>query len=240
MPLRAWFDELHRNLHLGVLGRHYSELAASWLWVISLGGLALWYLHRRDTGKLHRIGLPDRGKKDRRRTLSWHGAVGVWTVVALLGLSVTGITWSRYGGETVNLLQDRLNTAAPSLDTTLAHADGGHGAGHHGTRFGGGDETLHGADTVLRTAIDAGLRGPMWMTPPAEPGQGWEVAENKRDWLTRHDAISVDPATGAITERVDFSEWPFLAKLTDWPSTRTWASCSGSPIRSCWRSPRSG
>ena len=42
------------------------------------------------------------------------------------------------------------------------------------------------------------------------------VAENKRDWPTRHDAISVNPDTGAITDRVNFADWPFLAKLTDW------------------------
>ncbi|ULE35218.1 PepSY-associated TM helix domain-containing protein [Mycobacterium sp. IDR2000157661] len=220
MPLRAWFDELHRNLHLGAAGRHYSELAASWLWVVALAGLPLWYLHRRDRRKLRRIALPDRAKRGRRRTLSWHGAVGVWTVVALLGLSVTGITWSRYGGDTVNMLQERLNTAAPSVNTTLAqgavdqpvrgHVHGG------STGNGGADVSLTGVDTALRTAVDAGLRGPMWMTPPAEPGRAWEVAENKRDWPTRRDAISVDPDTGAITHRVDFAEWPSLAKLTDW------------------------
>ena len=27
MPVRAWFDELHRNLHLGALGRNYVERA---------------------------------------------------------------------------------------------------------------------------------------------------------------------------------------------------------------------
>ncbi|HEX2214619.1 MAG TPA: PepSY-associated TM helix domain-containing protein, partial [Mycobacterium sp.] len=219
MPVRAWFDELHRNLHLGVVGRNYSELAASWLWVISLAGLALWYLHRRDTKKLRRIAVPDRDKKDRRRTLSWHGAVGVWIVVALLGLSVTGITWSRYGGETVNLLQQRLDTAAPTVDTALLPNGGDTGGGHHhhgGAGDSGAQASLHGADTALRTALDAGLSGPMWMTPPPATGQGWEVAENKRDWPTRHDAISVDPDTGAITDRVDFAQWPFMAKLTDW------------------------
>lgn len=208
MPLRAWFDELHRNLHLGAIGRNYSELAASWLWVISLAGLALWYLHRRDTGKLRRLAIPDRDAKRRRRTTSWHGAVGVWIVVALLGLSVTGITWSRYGGASVNLIQEKLDTTAPSVDTSVAPAaapDAGHG-----------DALLAGADVALRAADRAGLRGPMWMYPPADPGQGWQVAENKRDWPTRYDAISVDPHTGAVTDRVDFADWPVLAALTDW------------------------
>jgi len=218
MPLRAWFDELHRTLHLGSIGRNYSELAASWLWVTALAGLVLWIYHRKDTGKLRRLAVPDRAKKGRRRTLSWHGAVGVWIVVLLLGLSVTGITWSRYGGQSVNTIQEHLNTTAPAVDTTLADAGVPTGAHHRVAEVGpvGGDAALRGADTALQTAQQAGLSGPMWLYPPAELGQGWEVAENKRDWPTRHDTISVNPDTGAITDRVNFRDWPFLAKLTDW------------------------
>ena len=59
MPLRAWFDELHRTLHLGSIGRNYSELAASWLWVTALAGLVLWIYHRKDAGKLRRLAVPD-------------------------------------------------------------------------------------------------------------------------------------------------------------------------------------
>ncbi|WP_432572616.1 PepSY-associated TM helix domain-containing protein [Kineococcus sp. SYSU DK005] len=42
LPLRTWVDQLHRNLHLGEPGRLYSELAASWLWVLALSGVGLW------------------------------------------------------------------------------------------------------------------------------------------------------------------------------------------------------
>lgn len=219
LPLRAWFDELHRNLHLDAVGRNYSELAASWLWVIALAGLALWYFHRRDTKKLRRLAVPDRDKTDRRRTLSWHGAVGVWIIVALLGLSVTGITWSRYGGETVNLLQERLNTTAPSVDTTLTQSSqaGTAGAHHHGGPAAtGGEASLHGVDAALDAALAAGLSSPMWMYPPGGHGQGWQVEEYKRDWPTRYDAVAVDPDSGAVTDRVDHADWPFLAKLTRW------------------------
>lgn len=47
LPLRTWISELHRHLHLGEPGRIYSELAASWLWVVALGGLLLWVTRRR-------------------------------------------------------------------------------------------------------------------------------------------------------------------------------------------------
>ncbi len=60
LPLRAWFDELHRNLPLGAIGRNYSELAASWLWITALAGLWLWIAHRRQTSKLRRVASPDR------------------------------------------------------------------------------------------------------------------------------------------------------------------------------------
>jgi uncharacterized iron-regulated membrane protein len=219
MPLRAWFDELHRTLHLDAIGRNYSELAASWLWVISLAGLVLWIQHRKGTNKLRRLAVPDRATKDRRRTVSWHGAVGVWIVLALLGLSVTGITWSRYGGESVNLIQQHLDMTAPSIDTALVARDPAAAAGHHHGEMAGatiGENAVAGADTALASAEQAGLSGPIWMYPPAEVGHGWQVAENKRDWPTRYDAISVDPNTGAITDRVNFADWPFLAKLTNW------------------------
>ncbi|OBG52580.1 PepSY-associated TM helix domain-containing protein [Mycolicibacterium fortuitum] len=218
MPLRAWFDELHRNLHLGAFGRNYSELAASWMWVIALAGLALWIMRRRENRVMRDLVLPDREASGRRRTLSWHGAVGVWIVAVLLALSVSGITWSRYGGETVNGIQARLNTTAPSVDTSLSGAAAAQAA-HHG-HHGGGQSELRGIDTVLRAAEQAGLRGPMWMYPPAGTGQAadqaWKVAERKRDWPTRADAIAVDPDTGQVTDRVNFAQWPLLAKLTDW------------------------
>ncbi|MDH6195457.1 putative iron-regulated membrane protein [Mycobacterium frederiksbergense] len=223
MPVRAWFDELHRNLHLGAIGRNYSELAASWMWVIVLAGLALWIMQRRDSGaggKLQSLVRPDRSASGRRRTLSWHGAVGVWIATVLLALSVTGITWSRYAGETVNAIQEKLNTTAPSVDTALSVAAAAPSSqhGHHGGQSDllGTDTDLSGADTVLQTAEQAGLRGPMWMSPPAEPGQAWKVAERKRDWPTRFDAIAVDPESGAVTDRVNFAQWPVLAKLTNW------------------------
>lgn len=46
LPLRTWLDKLHSSLLLGDLGRNYSELAASWLWVAALGGVALWLATR--------------------------------------------------------------------------------------------------------------------------------------------------------------------------------------------------
>lgn len=39
LPLRQWIDYAHRSLLAGNIGRLYSELAASWMWVAALGVL---------------------------------------------------------------------------------------------------------------------------------------------------------------------------------------------------------
>jgi uncharacterized iron-regulated membrane protein len=224
MPLRAWFDEFHRNLHLGTIGRNYSELAASWLWVITSAGLLLWIGHRSGTGRLKRLFVPDVGVRGRRRLLSWHGSLGVWLIAALLLLSVSGMTWSRFAGANVTEIRSHLTWSTPSVDTTLPGAtlqSGETATSHHSGGAGPApafDEAraLRGADTALRAAHDAHLANPIWMYPPSGPDQGWQVAENKRDWPTRYDAISVDPDTGAVTARVNFADWPAMAKVADW------------------------
>lgn len=215
LPVRAWFDELHRNLHLGAFGRNYSELAASWLWVVALGGLFLWIGYRRRTGRLRRLALPDRDATPRRRRLTWHGAVGVWIVAGLLALSVTGLTWSRYAGTNIGSMTQAIRPAlSTELDPTAAMPMTGHE--HHGGAPTSGAEPLGGVNTVLQSARDAGMRGPMWMTPPPDAHSAWLIAERKRDIPTHLDTITVNPLNGEITGRSNFSDWSLLQKSTEW------------------------
>ena len=220
-PLTTWLDDLHRNLHLGVVGRHYSELAASWLWVVVLGGVYLW-LRRQWTGRrrLRRTVLPDLSAKvGVRRTRGWHAATGVWLAVGLLVLSATGLTWSRYAGATFDILQDGLNAHSPVLDTTLpgSAAGGDHpvGGGHHG---GGtpstGEIDLTHVDRVTTAARDAGLTGLIEVSPPTRPGFAWVVAQNDPTWPTGWDRVAIDPGTGTVVARSDFADWPLLAQLS--------------------------
>lgn len=219
-PLMTWLDDLHRNLHLGVVGRHYSELAASWLWVVVLGGLVLW-LRRQWTGKrrLRRTVLPDLAAgKGVRRTRGWHAATGVWLAVGLLVLSATGLTWSRYAGGNFDLLQDGFNAHSPQLDTALpgSAADGGEtGGGHHGAPSGtGGQGDPADVDRVLVAARQAGLTGLVEVTPPTEAGAAWVVAQDDGTWPVGFDRAAIDPTTGTVVARSDFADWPVLAQLS--------------------------
>ncbi|MGW2019150.1 PepSY-associated TM helix domain-containing protein [Streptomyces sp. NPDC001927] len=214
LPLRTWIDELHRDLHLGDLGRNYSELAASWLWVIALGGLALWIGRRRKNRR--DLFVPERGPKSRRRTLSWHGTVGLWAVAGLVVLSATGLTWSRYAGENIGAVQDQLGGATPSVSATLAGAGGG-SSEHEGHDMGGHTAAPKGPDVgidkVLEAARAKGIEGKLSVVLPSE-GKGYVVKETDAQFPVHLDSVAVNPADGAVMDELRFTDYPVLAQLT--------------------------
>ncbi|MFF3348140.1 PepSY-associated TM helix domain-containing protein [Streptomyces sp. NPDC002779] len=205
LPLRTWIDEFHRDLRLGETGRLYSELAASWLWVVALGGLVLWFSRRRARRKL-------RGTTGRRRTLGLHGTVGAWAAAGFLFLSATGLTWSQYTGANIDELRTSLGGATPSIS---AGAGGEHSG--HGASAAAGD-AAHGVglDKVLAAARAKGLGDPVEIVPPADAESAYVVKQIQRSWPTKQDSVAVDPASGQVTDELRFADYPVLAKLTRW------------------------
>lgn len=214
-PVMTWFDDLHRNLLLGDVGRNYSELAASWLWVVALGGLVLWLRRVRGRRRIVRATLlPElSAKKGVRRTRGWHAATGVWLTVGLLILSATGMTWSRYAGGNFSAALDVLHGHTPELVTTVDEG-GATTGGHHG---GGGGEPapidLSTVDQAVATARAAGMSGPIEVSVP-EAGSAWTVTQTDNVWPVRLDRVAVDPTGQKITDRSNFADWPLLAKLS--------------------------
>jgi uncharacterized iron-regulated membrane protein len=220
-PLTTWLDDLHRNLHLYTVGRVYSELAASWLWVLVVGGLILW-LHRqwRTRRRIRAIVMPDlTAAKGVRRTRGWHAATGVWLAIGLLFLSATGLTWSRWAGAQFSAALDTLHAHSPALDTRLsdgaipARASGGHHS-MPGMATDTASTDPANIDAVLHTALGAGVTGPMSIGVPAKAGAAWTVTQIDRSWPVHLDAIAIDPANGAVTARSHFADWPLPAQLS--------------------------
>ncbi|MFE9725832.1 PepSY-associated TM helix domain-containing protein [Streptomyces sp. NPDC005794] len=208
LPLRTWIDEFHRDLHLGETGRLYSELAASWLWVIAGGGLFLWFGRRRARRKV-------RGTSGRRRTLSLHGTVGAWAATGLFFLSATGLTWSTYAGENVSDLRAAINQTTPTVSAGIA--SGGEHAEHMQSGGSGGtpDKDV-GLDAVLDAARGERLSNPVEIVPPVDASSAYVVSQIQRSWPEKQDAVAVDPATGEVTDVVRFADYPLLAKLSRW------------------------
>ncbi|NKQ53144.1 PepSY domain-containing protein [Amycolatopsis sp. K13G38] len=192
LPLRAWLDQLHRNLNLGDAGRLYSELAASWLWVVVLGGLALWWGRRRR----------DKGTGKRAKLLSWHTTTGLWVAAVLLFLSATGLTWSQFAGQNISDLRTTLSWQTPSVPAKAAQAPA--------------DAPVISTDAALTAARSAGLSDPVEITMPAEAGSPYVVKQVQRSWPEKQDAAAVNASTGEVTSVLRFGDWPLAAKLARW------------------------
>ncbi|WP_017570332.1 PepSY-associated TM helix domain-containing protein [Nocardiopsis halotolerans] len=219
LPARSWLSELHRHLHMGDVGRVYSELAASWLWVVGLGGAVLWIGRRRRNRRLRRTLLPENSATGRNRTLSWHGSIGLWALVGLLLLSATGLTWSQFGGANIGELRTAFGWTTPTLSVSASTGHEGHGGQDDD---GGGEHAGHGAadrvdlDRVLESVRAAGLEGPVEIAVPAEEGAPFTVEGTSRTWPVNQDVIAVDAASGEVVETLRFDEFPLMAKLSSW------------------------
>ncbi|MFB9947691.1 PepSY-associated TM helix domain-containing protein [Rhizobium puerariae] len=220
LPFRTALDYLHRNLLLGDLGRNYSELAASWLWVAVLGGVLLWFWQKRTPKS-----ASARGASARRL----HTTIGLWISVGLLFLSATGLTWSRWAGDNIDRFRTEAGWITPSVSLDLgggnAAAGGEHAEhqGHGGTTAPSSAPLMSEAelaartDEVLAVARAGGIDSPMVeIRPPRAAGKAWMVREYDRRWPTQVDTIAIDPDTMAITSRADFETFPIVAKLIRW------------------------
>ncbi len=128
LPVRTWLDHLHRDLLIGEWGRYYSELAASWLWLATLGGLVLWACG----GPRNRADVAARSP--RLRVRRWHGRLGLIIAVGLIFISATGLTWSKWAGDRIGVARQQFGWVTPPLITQLpASAAIGHGANHAGS-----------------------------------------------------------------------------------------------------------
>ena len=216
-PVRTWFDDMHTNLHLGTVGYYYSELAASWLWVLALGGLALWW--RRQRGR--RMLRPDlAARKGVRRTRGWHASTGLWLSAGLLFLSATGLTWSNLAGANFNAAVDALRGSRPAVSTSLSQTGAAPAAGGH---HGGGAPATAGApvdpaaiDRVQQVALAGGIDGKVSITVPGDAGTAWTVTQEDGLWPVGRDSVAVDAARGTVVDRIDFADWPLMAKFTQW------------------------
>lgn len=227
LPLRTWIDNLHRSLHLGETGRLYAELAASWLWIIGLAGLVLWFRRvraRRERNSARWLLRPDRGKTGRTKTMNWHGAVGLWTLPVLLLIAATGMTWSTYAGANVTELREQLSWTTPAVSaklpgsTAAAPASGGdhQHAGHEAPKPENPEQRIAQLDGVYAAARAAGITQGAEISVPSEPGQAFAVKERRMPGTYTVDSVAVDGSTGAVTDRLAFADWPLMAKLTNW------------------------
>ncbi|WP_214403981.1 PepSY-associated TM helix domain-containing protein [Pseudonocardia lacus] len=198
-PLQTTLDDLHRHLLLGEPGRLYSEAAASWLPVLVVGGLALWFGRRR-ARRRDLVLPPMQAKPGRARIRGWHAVTALWLTVGLAFISVTGLTWSTYAGERFQAVVTAFDGSTPALSTESVPARPG--------------ATPIGVGEAVDRARAAGLVDRLVVTAPAGPGGVYTVAEDADGIPVQRDKVALDPYTGDVLETVLWADYPLLATLT--------------------------
>ncbi|KQN47030.1 hypothetical protein ASE93_13075 [Serratia sp. Leaf50] len=239
LPFRTWLDDLHRGLLLGDIGRNYSELAASWLWVAAFGGLLLWAFTR--SGQKGTRRMSKQGTRQRRSRL-WHTTLGLILLAGLLFFSATGLTWSQWAGNNIGILRADMGWLTPSVSTQLGQGKSVPPANEHAEHHVSPMGTMKMADMpdmdmssvlpaaaksvqvkastfdgVVAAARAAGIDAKkIEVRPSYNPAKAWTVSEVDRGWPTQVDAVSVDANDLHIVDHVYFKNFPLLAKLTRW------------------------
>jgi uncharacterized iron-regulated membrane protein len=111
-----WARRLHSRLLQGESLRWMIELAASWMLVMLLTGVWLWWPRSDAAGQ---PALPRAGVRGRAGWRQWHAFLGVLLGVLSLAMVLTGVTWSKYAGENVRALRDRAGQASPKVPERL-------------------------------------------------------------------------------------------------------------------------
>lgn len=107
-----WSRKLHSNYLQNDNWRWMVELAASWLMVMLVTGVYLWWPQRKNT-------LPQSNVKERAAWKQWHVFVGIALSAMSAVILTTGLTWSKYSGDQVKWLRDITGQASPRIPSSI-------------------------------------------------------------------------------------------------------------------------
>jgi uncharacterized iron-regulated membrane protein len=228
MPL---IFHLHGDLLAGDKGSMLVELAASWMVVLIITGLYLWW--PRNTAGLAGIVYPRLTSGGRTFWRDIHSVTGLWVAFFVLFLIVSGLPWAKsWGGmlkqvrqsvktmETTPVKQDW--TTGPSSE--LAERQANNTPTPVAAKSGGGEHDGHNmsnsimmADYSLLNHITEvvstqQLAAPVMITPPTQSNPNWSARSDTQNRPLRAN-LKLDATTGEIIERKDFSQRPLLDRI---------------------------
>lgn len=111
-----WARALHSQLLIGDGARWAIELAASWMMVLLLTGLIVWWPQPGQPV------IPPTGQTGRRWWRSWHAATGAAAALISVVILSTGLTWSQYAGGQIRWARDATGQTPPRIPASIHSA----------------------------------------------------------------------------------------------------------------------
>jgi len=189
-----WARRLHSRLLQGESLRWMIELAASWMLVMLLTGVYLWW------PRPGQPGLPRSGARGRPAWQQWHTFLGVLLGVLSLAIVLTGLTWSRYAGQQVRAVRDWAGQDAPRPPAHL-----------HSMPTGAPQLNYQQAWQRAQ-ALAPGV--PLQLTPPRGPHGVWRAASaDRRHPMNRLDLV-LNAYDGSVLYRAGWARQTAFGKAT--------------------------
>ncbi len=172
-----WAKKLHSRLLQNDGWRWMIELAASWLMVMLVTGVVLWWPSGAQSG------LPKRGARGRNGWRQWHAFLGVALGVISFVILTTGLTWSQQAGGRIRMLRDISGQAPPPVPRGL----------HSSEDAAGGPLDWQGAWQVARSHAPAIA---VQLTAPASQDDVWRATMADRSQPTLRFDLQFDAYSG--------------------------------------------
>ena len=210
LPFRIYLDFMHSDLLLGSVGRYYSELAASWMWVAAVSGIFLWLqLGRRRNIKTTSQKQTKNTKNGFIRSRTRHANIAIYISIGLIFFSATGLTWSKWAGANISQLRQDIGWITPSVSRQLSTP-----SINLNTRLSAQDNQF---DQVLLAARKFGIdANKIEIIPSNNNKSAWLVREIDHSWPTQVDSVAVDTASMTVIDHAEFKDFPLIAKLIRW------------------------
>lgn len=180
-----WSRKLHSNYLQNDGWRWMIELAASWLMVMLVTGLYLWW------PRTSQPFVPQAKGKGRASWMQWHTFVGVSLSVMSAVILTTGLTWSKHAGDQIRWARDAAGQASPRIPASFKSNPA------EGKQVLSWEEAMQ---AVRREAPDVQMQ----LMPPKGPEGYWRANQLDGDQPDRRFDLLLDAYSG---ERLYFSGW---------------------------------
>jgi uncharacterized iron-regulated membrane protein len=220
---------LHGELLMGDRGSYIVETAASWAIIMILTGLYLWW-PRHATG-LAGVVYP---RLNQGRRIFWrdiHAVTGIWVSFFALFLLFSGLPWAKGWGGYLQaarkisgkaiLHQDWTTGSSSEIAQRLAMNAGsaavlsGEHAEHKMAHMNMGPPpagSYAGVDKMISSVAPLRLEFPVLISPPMDRDGPWTAKSDAQNRTLREN-LTLDPTTGAVLQRVSFSQRPWIDRV---------------------------
>jgi len=189
-----WARRLHSRLLQGESLRWMIELAASWMLVMLLTGVYLWWQQSNQPA------LPRAGVRGRQGWRQWHAFLGVALGVLSLAMVLTGITWSKYAGNQVRAVRDWAGQASPQVPPHL-----------HSMPTGGAQLNYQQAWQRVQGLVPG---VPVALTPPRGAHGLWRAASADRPHPGNRFDLVLNAYDGSVLYRAGWERQTAFGKAT--------------------------